>query len=203
MSGGCCAPGAAAAPGGERKADGREPAASSVGAAGIVVSTCRHPCLPHCCCCCPPHCCRLKEVNAKCPQELKAYYECMDYYRCLHGGCLHGGCCAAHPQQGSKGPQAERPCWLPARVVGAPAAGCAAPMALLPGCPPALAPPRPAATSSQSAARNRPTLRPPAPSAERRRGPAAPAPARRLAPELLSSSPSLPSAMAVRCGRHV
>ncbi|PRW57307.1 NADH dehydrogenase [ubiquinone] 1 alpha subcomplex subunit 8-B-like [Chlorella sorokiniana] len=22
----------------------------------------------------------LKEVNAKCPQQLKAYYECMDYY---------------------------------------------------------------------------------------------------------------------------
>ena len=23
---------------------------------------------------------RLKEINAKCPQQLKAYYECMDYY---------------------------------------------------------------------------------------------------------------------------
>lgn len=28
-----------------------------------------------------PSCRRLKEVNAKCPQQLKAYYECMDYYR--------------------------------------------------------------------------------------------------------------------------
>ena len=25
--------------------------------------------------------CRLKDVNAKCPDQLKAYYECMDFYR--------------------------------------------------------------------------------------------------------------------------
>jgi hypothetical protein len=25
--------------------------------------------------------CRLKDVNAKCPDQLKSYYECMDFYR--------------------------------------------------------------------------------------------------------------------------
>lgn len=28
----------------------------------------------------PCHC-RLKDLNERCPAELKAYYECMDYYR--------------------------------------------------------------------------------------------------------------------------
>ena len=28
------------------------------------------------------HFCRLKDLNEKAPEELKAYCECMDYYRC-------------------------------------------------------------------------------------------------------------------------
>lgn len=29
----------------------------------------------------PPYTCRLKELNAKAPAELKEYYTCLDYYR--------------------------------------------------------------------------------------------------------------------------
>ena len=32
------------------------------------------------CCSSTPY--RLKDLNVRCPGELKAYYECMDYYRC-------------------------------------------------------------------------------------------------------------------------
>jgi hypothetical protein len=31
---------------------------------------------------CKTHClCRLKDLNERCPAELKTFYECMDYYR--------------------------------------------------------------------------------------------------------------------------
>ena len=104
--------------GAKRAARGRQGVQGGAAPRRSLLST--HPC-------CPPARIptrRLKEVNAKCPQQLKAYYECMDYYRWVLG--VGGRCGSGWQQQQQQqqeqcgAPASRGPAALPGRLLAKP-----------------------------------------------------------------------------------